>query len=84
MVYRCAQHIMQTIFLSQRISKEKPVEVLSACIIGLTNSLLLVENGYNVQLYAELVPFERSASRPEITTTVEDGYWMPLKVGNID
>jgi len=75
---------MQTIFLPQRISKEKPVAVLGAGIIGLTSSLLLVENGYNVQLYAELVPFERNASQPEITTTVAVGYWMPLKLGNKD
>jgi 2-polyprenyl-6-methoxyphenol hydroxylase-like FAD-dependent oxidoreductase len=55
---------------------------MGAGIIGLTTALILVQKGYRVNLYAELIPFSISKERPEITTTVAAGYWMPLKLGN--
>ena len=42
LAYGCAQYVVQTMFLPQRISKEDPVAVLGAGIIGLTTSLLLI------------------------------------------
>jgi glycine/D-amino acid oxidase-like deaminating enzyme len=58
------------------------VAVLGAGVVGLSTAYLLIKKGYRVNLYAELTPFERLKDRPEITSTVAAGYWMPLKVGN--
>lgn len=38
--------------------------------------------GYKVNVYADITHFERSKDKPEITSTVAAGYWMPLKIGN--
>jgi glycine/D-amino acid oxidase-like deaminating enzyme len=64
------------------VSQNEEIAVLGAGIIGLTTAYLLTQRGYTVNLYAELTPFEKLKGKPEITTTVAAGYWMPLKVGN--
>ncbi len=35
-----------------------------------------------MNLYADIYPFDKNQYKPEITSTVAAGYWMPIKVGN--
>lgn len=80
--YGCAQHVIETLFQEENVPQNQEIAVLGAGIIGLTTAYLLIQRGYKVNLYAELTPFEKLKGKPEITTTVAAGYWMPLKVGN--
>lgn len=80
--YGCVKNVLERFFLEEKVGKEEEIAVLGAGIVGLTTAYLLIQQGYRVNLYAELTPFEFSKEKPEITTTVAAGYWMPLKVGN--
>lgn len=80
--YGCAKQVVEQLFLTEKVGKENEIAVLGAGIVGLTTAYLLIKQGYKVNLYAELTPFEQGKGKPEITTTVAAGYWMPLKVGN--
>lgn len=82
LAYGCAEHVVNNLFLPQNVPYSEPLAVLGAGIIGLTTAHLLIERGYTVTVYAELIPFERAKDKPEITTTVAAAYWMPLKLGN--
>lgn len=80
--YGCARNVVEQLFLPDKVGKKEEIAVLGSGIVGLTTAYLLIQQGYKVNLYAELTPFELVKGKPEITTSVAAGYWMPLKVGN--
>ena len=80
--YGCVWQLLQKEFLSQNVPKTEPIAVLGAGIIGLTTAYLLSDNGFKVNLYADIYPFINEQGKPELTSTVAAGYWMPLKLGN--
>jgi malic enzyme len=55
--YGCAKHVLEKLFLEDKVEKEREIAVLGAGIVGLTTAYLLIQQGYKVNLYAELTPF---------------------------
>lgn len=55
--YGCVQHVFNTIFLPDKIDKTQEIAVIGVGIIGLTTAYFLVKNGYKVNVYAQLTPF---------------------------
>ena len=68
--------------MPNKVGLSEEIAVFGAGCVGLSTAYLLLERGFKVNLYAELLPFQSMPNRPELTTTVAAGYWMPIKLGN--
>ena len=58
--YGCAKYVVDHLFLPEKVSKNEPLAIIGAGIIGLSTAFLLIEQGYKVTVYANTVHFERS------------------------
>ena len=56
--YGCARHVIENLFVPDKVPLSEPLAVLGSGVIGLTTALLLLEKGYSVNIYAELFPFQ--------------------------
>ena len=74
--------LIENEFLPEGGSLGEELCVLGSGVVGLTTAYLLVQKGYKVNLYGNLMPFQQEKGEPQLTSTVAAGYWMPLKVAN--
>ena len=74
--------LIENEFLPEGVSLDEELCVLGSGVVGLTTAYLLVQKGYKVNLYGNLMPFQQEKGEPQLTSTVAAGYWMPLKVAN--
>lgn len=74
--------LVENEFLPENVSLDEELCVLGSGVVGLTTAYLLVQKGYKVNLYGDLMPFQQKKGEAELTSTVAAGYWMPLKVAN--
>lgn len=75
----CAKRIVDK-FLMEFGSKVKEVAILGSGYMGLFQSLLLSELGYNVKVYAHQFPSEQILykGKPILTSQLAGGLWMPF------
>ena len=71
--------------ISKEIIQEKKIAILGAGIAGLSTAYFLSKKGYDVTIYAKVIPDKNNLKEDqECTSEMAPGYWLPSFYYSID